>query len=77
MIGDDLKVRRLAMEVRQLASARQITVMDGVSGGMYVCSCIRKAFSVSCSSRLFLSPLCVCEQRTYKLLLYLLRYWEF
>ena len=34
MIGDDLKVRRLAMEVRQLASARQITVMDGVSGGI-------------------------------------------
>ncbi|KAF2546819.1 hypothetical protein F2Q70_00020636 [Brassica cretica] len=26
------QVRRLAMEVRQLASARQITVMDGVSG---------------------------------------------
>lgn len=28
------QVRRLAMEVRQLASARQITVMNGVSGGM-------------------------------------------
>lgn len=30
----DLKVRRLALEVRQLASSRQITVMNGVSGGM-------------------------------------------
>lgn len=28
------QVRRLAMEVRQLASSRQITVMDGASGGM-------------------------------------------
>lgn len=29
------QVRRLAMEVRQLASARQITVMNGVSSGIF------------------------------------------
>jgi len=28
------KVRRLAMEIRQLASQQHITVMNGVSGGM-------------------------------------------
>lgn len=33
-LGTNLKVRRLAMEVRQLASSRHITVMNGVSGGM-------------------------------------------
>ena len=69
MIGDHLKVRRLAMEVRQLASARQITVMDGVSGGMYVCSCIRKAlvflahyvcFSCVCVSSELTSSCCTC-----------------